>query len=162
IAGASRIIVSDPVAERRDRARQFGATDVVDPTATDLVAAVHDCTGGIGVDYAFEAVGRAALVEACLAASRSGGTTVMVGVGGLDETLDLGVPAMFTLTERKLMGSLLGGCNGRRDIPRLLALWRAGRLDLDGMITDRRPLEGVNEAMADLTAGRGLRSVLEL
>lgn len=162
IAGAARIIVSDPLAERRERALGFGATDVVDPTATDLVAAVHDCTDGIGVDYAFEAVGRAALVEACLAACRSGGTTVMVGVGGLDETLDLGVPAMFTLTERKLMGSLLGGCNGRRDIPRLLALWRAGRLDLEGMITDRRPLAGVNEAMADLTAGRGLRSVLEL
>ena len=78
------------------------------------------------------------------------------------ETLDLGPPVVMMLTERKLMGSLLGGSNGRRDIPRLLALWRAGRLDLEGMITDRRPLAGVNEAMADMTAGRGLRSVLEI
>ena len=162
IAGAARIIVSDPVAERRERARQFGATDLVDPTRDDVVAAVHECTGGIGVDYAFDAVGSAGLILTGLMASRNGGTTVMVGAGGLDETLDLGPPVVMMLTERKLMGSLLGGSNGRRDIPRLLALWRAGRLDLEGMITDRRPLAGVNEAMADMTAGRGLRSVLEI
>jgi Zn-dependent alcohol dehydrogenase len=58
------------------------------------------------------------------------------------------------------MGCLLGSCNGRRDIPRLLDLWRAGRLDLEGMITARRPLAEVNEAFADMTAGIGLRTVL--
>ena len=53
------------------------------------------------------------------------------------------------------MGSLLGCCNGRRDIPRLVDLWRAGRLDLEGMITHRRPLAEINEAFADMTAGEG-------
>ena len=66
------------------------------------------------------------------------------------------------LSERKMMGSFLGGSNGRRDIPRLLALWRAGRLDLEGMITARRPLAEVNDAFADMTAGRGLRTVLTI
>ena len=66
------------------------------------------------------------------------------------------------ITERKLMGSFLGGCNGRRDIPRLLDLWRAGHLDLEGMITARRPLAEINEAFADMTAGVGLRTVLTI
>jgi len=57
---------------------------------------------------------------------------------------------------------LLGSSNGRRDIPRLLALWRAGRLDLEAMITARRPLAEINEAMDDMTAGRGLRTVLTI
>ena len=51
------------------------------------------------------------------------------------------------------MGSFLGSCNSRRDIPRLIALWRAGRLDLEGMITSRRPLAEVNEAFADIDRG---------
>ena len=60
------------------------------------------------------------------------------------------------------MGSFLGSSNGRRDVPRLIALWRAGRLDLEGMITARRPLTEINEAMADMTAGVGLRTVLTI
>ena len=66
------------------------------------------------------------------------------------------------MTERKLIGSTLGSCYGRRDIPRFIELWRTGRLDLEGMITARRPLTEVNEAMADMTAGIGLRTVLTI
>jgi S-(hydroxymethyl)glutathione dehydrogenase / alcohol dehydrogenase len=162
IAGATKIIVSDPVAERRDRAKQFGATDVIDPTSQNVVAAVQQLTSGIGVDFAFDAVGAGKLIEECIFATRNGGTTVMVGAGGITETVTLAPPVMFSLTEKKLIGCLLGSCNGRRDIPRLLALWKAGRLDLEGMITDRRPLDEINEAFDDMTAGRGLRTVLSI
>jgi S-(hydroxymethyl)glutathione dehydrogenase / alcohol dehydrogenase len=162
IAGASRIIVSDPVAQRRDTAKRFGATDVIDPTTANVPGAVQQLTSGIGVDYAFDAVGAGAVIETCMASTRNGGTTVMVGAGGLDQSVAIAPPVMFSLTERKLIGCLLGSCNGRRDIPRLLALWRAGRLDLDGMITARRPLAEVNEAFDDMTQGRGLRTVLTI
>jgi S-(hydroxymethyl)glutathione dehydrogenase/alcohol dehydrogenase len=160
IAGATKIIVSDPVAERREMARRFGATDVVDPSADDVLGAVQQLTNGIGVDFAFDAVGAGPVIESCIWATRNGGTTVMVGAGGIDQTVTLAPPVLFTLTERKLMGCLLGGCSGHRDIPRLLDLWRAGRLDLEGMITARRPLAEVNDAFADMTAGIGLRTVL--
>ena len=160
VAGATKIIVSDPVGTRRDMARSFGATDVIDPIADNVLGAVQQLTGGIGVDFAFDAVGAGAVIESCIWATRNGGTTVMVGAGGIDQTVTLAPPVMFTLTERKLMGCLLGSSNGRRDIPRLLDLWRAGRLDLEGMITARRPLAEVNEALADMTAGVGLRTVL--
>jgi len=160
VAGATKIIVSDPVGTRRDMARSFGATDVIDPIADNVLGAVQQLTGGIGVDFAFDAVGAGSVIESCIWATRNGGTTVMVGAGGIDQTVTLAPPVMFTLTERKLMGCLLGSSNGRRDIPRLLDLWRAGRLDLEGMITARRPLAEVNEALADMTAGVGLRTVL--
>ncbi len=162
IAGASTIIVSDPVSERRDAAAHFGATDAIDPTKEDVNARVQQLTGGIGVDYAFDAVGAGAIIESLIWTTRTGGTTVMVGAGGIDQTVTLAPPVIFTLTERKMMGCLLGSCNGRRDIPRLLALWRAGRLDLENMITQRRPLDDINDAFDDLTASRGLRTVLTI
>jgi S-(hydroxymethyl)glutathione dehydrogenase / alcohol dehydrogenase len=162
IAGATNIILSDPVAEKREAAAHFGATDVIDPTAENVMERVHAITNGIGVDYAFDAVGASAAIESCLWSTRNGGTTVLVGAGGLDQTLNLSPPVFIALSERKIMGSFLGSCNGRRDIPRLIALWRAGRLDLEGMITARRPLAEVNEAMADMSAGVGLRTVLTI
>ena len=160
VAGAARIIVSDPVAERRAAALGFGATDVVDPNADNVIAAVQALTGGIGVDYAFEAVGSAPLIETCLFATRNGGTTVMVGAAPIDHSVTLAPAVLFMISERKLMGSFLGSCHSRRDVPRLIDLWRAGQLDLEGMITQRRPLAEINEAFADLHAAKGIRTVM--
>lgn len=161
IAGASRIIVSDPSAERRAAAARFGATDAIDPTGEDVVARVTELTG-VGADYAFDAVGRAALVETGMLASRPGGTTVMVGAAPVTEAVRLDPAVMFCISERKLMGCFLGSCNTHREVPRFVDLWRSGRLDLEGMITARRPLGEINEAFADMEAVRGLRTVLRV
>jgi S-(hydroxymethyl)glutathione dehydrogenase/alcohol dehydrogenase len=80
----------------------------------------------------------------------------------LDDAITIDPTVVFMATERRLVGSFLGSSNSPREIPRLLALWRAGKLDLEGMITRRRPLAEVNEAFDDLRAARGLRTVLEL
>ncbi len=161
LAGAARIIAADPVPARRAAAERFGATDLLDPGATDVVQAAIDATG-VGVDYAFDAVGRASLVQAGLAATRNGGTTVAVGAAPLDEAITIAPAALFTLSEKKLLGCALGSCNSVRDVPRLLALWRAGRLDLEGLVTARRPLAEINAAMEDLRQGRGIRTILSL
>ncbi len=137
LAGASRVIGVDPLESRREQSLGFGVTDVVDPAAGDVAAAAMGLTG-VGVDYAFDAVGRAALVESCIGATRPGGTAVIVGV------------------------PRLGSSNFAREVPRLLSLWRAGRLDLEGMITARRPLDDINLAFADMKAGTGLRTVIEM
>lgn len=160
IAGATRIIVSDPVASRRDAALAVGATDVVDPLDRDVVSEAMRLTL-VGVDYAFEAAGSGPLVESCLAASRSGGTTVIVGAAPVDDIASVNVvTAMFT--EKRLVGSLLGSCHAPRDFPRLVRLWQSGLLNLDAMVTGRRPLEEVNEAIADMRSGVGVRTVLQL
>jgi len=163
LAGASRIIVSDPVAERRERALALGATDALDPTESDVVAAAHDLTeGGIGVDWAFDAAGRSALVAAGLDATRKGGTTVMVGVPALDDPLNYPLPAAIAFGGKRLIGTLLGDCNSLRDIPRLVSLAQTGQLDLAALITQRRPLADINLAMDDLRSSTGVRTILEI
>ena len=161
IAGASQIIAVDPFAERRELSTGFGATTTLDPNDGDVVAAVMDLTGGIGADYTFDAVGSPALVEIGVNASRPGGTTVCVGVPRMDDAIS--IPALFfSMGEKKLTGCFLGSSHPAREFNRLLDLWRAGRLDLEGMVTARRPLEEINEAFADMKAGHGIRTVLDL
>lgn len=159
IAGAARIIATDPLPARREAALRLGATDVLDPSSDDVTARTHALTG-VGADYAFDAVGRGALVQAALWAVRNGGTVVCVGAAPLGEQIVIDPAALFTLSEKKVIGCALGSCNSLRDIPRLVALWRAGRLDLEALITRRRPLAEINEALADLRAGNGIRTVL--
>jgi Zn-dependent alcohol dehydrogenase len=159
IAGATRILASDPVADRREMALELGATDVLDPASEDVAARTLEITG-VGADYAFEAAGRAALVESCLAAVRNGGTVVAVGAPPVDQSVTIAPAAAFTISEKKLMGCTLGSANSLREIPRLVGLWQRGRLDLESLLTSRRPIEQINEALDDLRAARGIRTVL--
>ena len=161
IAGASRIFASDPLPQRRKAAESFGATDLLDPDADDVAARVREATR-VGADYAFETAGRATLVQTGLQATRNGGTVVCVGAAPITEKIEIAPAALFTVSEKKLLGCLLGSSNSLREIPRLVALWRGGRLDLAGLVTARRPLDEIDAALADLRAGRGIRTVLAL
>jgi Zn-dependent alcohol dehydrogenase len=161
IVGASRIIVSDPNEARRTVALELGATDTIDPTGTDVVAAVKDLTGGIGVDYAFEAAGVGALQKVAIEANRAGGTTVLVGAPSFEHSLTIDNTLFWSIAEKKLVGCFMGSSNSPREIPRLLALWRTGQLDLERLITARRPLDEINEGFADLAAGVGIRTVID-
>ncbi len=160
LSGASRIIVSDPNPGRREAALAFGATDLVDPTDEDVVSVAHRLTGP-GVDVALDTAGFAPLVEVGLAACRSGGTMVMVGAPAAEDRASIGVAEMM-FTEKRLVGALLGSSSASRDFPRIVSWWQSGRLDLDAMVTRRRPLAEVNEAVEDMLAGEGIRTVLEI
>lgn len=163
VAGAGRIIISEPDAERRATAMKLGATDAVDPTSDDLVAAVMDLSPhGIGADFAFDAVGRSALIAAGVEATRKGGTTVMVGVPALDDPLTFPLPALMAMQEKKVIGSVLGSCNSLRDIPRLIGLMQSGQLDLASMITGRVALADINTGFDDLRATTGIRTVIDM
>ncbi len=162
LAGATTIIASDPVAERREAALEFGATHAIDPTTDDLPALCQQLTGGIGLDYAFETAGRAALVEQGLQLTRSGGTTVCVGAPPLEESITIPHAVIFAATEKKLCGCMLGSCNSLHDVPRMIRLWKQGRLNLEGMVTSRRPLAEINEGFDDLANSRGIRTVIEI
>ncbi len=161
VAGASRIIVSDPVAERRELAKTFGATDLLDPTQEDVMLRTRELTG-VGVDSAFEAAGRGSLIRECVNATRNGGTTVCLGAPPIEENLDLGPASVFLIAGKRVVGSVLGDSNALREFPRLVQLWQAGRLDLEGLVTARRPIEEIDQALADLRASRGVRTVLSI
>ena len=91
-------------------------------------------TGGEGFDYAFECIGIAPTFRAAWDATRRGGTTVIVGAGRADAVLELNGFELF-FSEKRLLGSYYGGADVRTEFHRLIRLWRAGRLDLDGMVS---------------------------
>jgi Zn-dependent alcohol dehydrogenase len=159
-AGAAQIIASDPLDWRREAAASMGATTVLDPNADDVLAATRDLTR-VGADYAFECAGIAALAAQGVEATRAGGSTVLVGAPPLEGKLELDPLVLFGISEKKLVGCL-GSCNSLRDIPRLVAMWQAGQLDLDALVTARRSLDEINDAFTDLGAGIGIRTVIDL
>ena len=135
---------------RRNAALNFGATDTLDPSDADVVAASHELTKGIGVDYALDAAGSARLLEAGLQVTRRGGTTVGVGAPAATESLTISPAVTHVVLEKKLLGCLFGSSYTHREVPRLLSLWRRGLIDLESMITFRRPLAEINDAYATL------------
>jgi len=159
MAGAERIIAVDVHRQKLDFAVVFGATDGIDASGSDVVAAIRDLTEGRGVDYAFEAIGRKESIEQAYAATRKGGTCVVIGIGSRRESVSLNtffIPVM----ERRLFGCWYGGGDVHRDAPRLLSLYREGKLKLDPLLTRTYPLEDVNQAFADLNAGRNARGLV--
>lgn len=158
LAGADTIIGVDLLDHRLEADRRLGATHTVNAGRADPVAEIRDLTQG-GVDYAFEVIGRAATVRQAVDACARGGTAVVVGLPPSREELHLPGPA-FVLDEKTLRACFYGSSRLRADIPRLLALYRAGRLALDELVTATFPLDQVNDAVAALDRGDGLRSVL--
>jgi S-(hydroxymethyl)glutathione dehydrogenase/alcohol dehydrogenase len=159
IAGAAQIIAVDPFPAKRAAALEMGATHVVDPTDGDSVAAVKELTGGRGAEYTFEVVGLVETMRQAYDAAAMGGTVTFVGA--LRPDIELGLPANALHADgKRVLGSVYGSAQVRRDMPRLVALAEAGRLNLGGMVTRRMGLEDVNIAMDAIDAGETIRSVL--
>tara|TARA_Y100000741_G_scaffold250995_1_gene193015 strand:- start:12 stop:1112 length:1101 start_codon:yes stop_codon:yes gene_type:complete len=161
IAGAGKIIVSDPVAERREAAIHFGATYTINPDEDEVIPKVLEETKAIGVDYAFEAAGVASLVDTCINASRIGGTTVIVGADASLSTVQI-LPVLIATMGKKIIGSLLGDCHPQRDIPNFVNLWKSGQLDLEAMISHRVKLEEINSGFQNVRETNGIRTVVEV
>ncbi|MDH5670919.1 MAG: Zn-dependent alcohol dehydrogenase [Myxococcales bacterium] len=157
IAGAAKIFAVDISDEKLELAKRFGATDVV--KADDAQKTIMAGTRGIGVDYAFEAIGVAAVVEAAIQVTRRGGTTVAVGVGKFTESIKLNALA-FPLSGKKLCGCMFGSANPQHDFPKLLDLYRSGKLDLEGMVTKTYSIDQAQEAFDDLEKGVNARGVI--
>lgn len=159
LCGAAEIVGVDTVPEKLDDARRFGATHAVHPD--DLAAASAELTGGEGFDYAFECIGLAPTFRAAWDNTRRGGTTVIVGAGRGDAVLSLNGFEMFFM-EKALLGSYYGGADVRTEFHRLIRLWRAGRLDLEGMVSARFGLEGINEGLRAMQRGEVIRQIVTL
>ena len=161
LAGARAIVAVDPVESKRELALELGATHAIDPLTDDAVDAARDLTEGRGADYAFVAAGVPALFADAFAATRRAGTVVCIGLPR--EDAEVAFPATALVREEKVVtGSLYGTCRDSEDMPRLLDLYMAGRLDLDRLITRTYPLAAVNDAFADMNSGAVARGVLDL
>lgn len=158
IAGAAEIVAVDNVPAKLEMAKKFGATHGVTPD--ELEGAKLEITRGEGFDYALECVGHPTTIRATYDAIRRGGTAVIVGVGRMDQKIEFTAFELF-YAEKTLRGSMYGSANVRVDFDRLLRLWKAGKLDLEGMISRRIALDEVNEAFRAMQAGEVIRSVID-
>ncbi len=158
LAGARRIIAVDLLAEKRDLARSLGATAVIDPMQDDAVRALRELTDG-GVHHAIETAGSVRALEFAYAVTRRGGQTVTAGLAHPDHTLPLQQVSLVA-EERTLKGSYIGSCVPGRDLPDYLALYKAGRLAVDRLISHRLRLEEINEGFERLASGAAIRQVV--
>jgi S-(hydroxymethyl)glutathione dehydrogenase/alcohol dehydrogenase len=158
IAGARQIIGVDRFDSKLEMANELGATHTVNSAQGDAVEAIRGLTRGAGVDHAFEAVGNAALVRQAIQSLAIRGTATIVGVLPPDATIEF--PWMAIRPECKIQTSRMGSNQFRVDIPNYLELYRQGRLDLDQMISARRPLGDINDAFRAMNAGEVARTVL--
>ncbi|MFJ9173810.1 NDMA-dependent alcohol dehydrogenase [Streptomyces sp. NPDC102360] len=160
-AGAVNVIAVDPVELKRDTAMLFGATHAVE----DLKQArrlAKSLTDGQGADVTIVTIGvvKSEHIQQAYATVRKQGTLVLSGAGS---TQDVGLAIPFgnlTMTEKTIKGSLFGSMNPTVDIPRMLGMYRQGRLKLDELITRRYSLDEINRGYADMHAGKVTRGVI--
>lgn len=156
-AGAASILAVDPLESKHDLARTFGATHTATPAGAE--DAKNLITGGLGFDYGFEVVGRGATIRAAWELTRRGGDVIVVGAGSRDDNVEFNAFELL-FDGKNIRASLYGGSDLRRDVPRYVDLWRAGRLDLESLITRRIGFEDLNDAVAALDRGDAIRQVV--
>jgi Zn-dependent alcohol dehydrogenase len=159
ISGAYPVIAVDILDEKLKAAKKFGATHTVNAKKVDPVKAVKKLTGGVGADYVFMTVGNAKAIEQAVAMSAPRGMTVIVGLPKVTDMMSFS-PFVFIRDERVLTGSFMGTTQLQTEIPKLVALYKAGVLKLDELITARYPLAKINEAIEAVERGEALRNVI--
>jgi S-(hydroxymethyl)glutathione dehydrogenase/alcohol dehydrogenase len=160
LAGASQIIAVDVVPEKLELAKKFGATHTVNAKTDDAVAAVKTLTGGLGAEYAFEAIGSPAAAAQAFEMTRNGGTAVIVGMMPLGAEVKLN--GLGFLMEKKAIGCMYGSTRFREHMPKLVDLFLKGRIDLSSLVSQRLKLDEVNAAFDLMKSGKVARSVLEI
>jgi S-(hydroxymethyl)glutathione dehydrogenase/alcohol dehydrogenase len=158
LAGAGQVIVVDRAPEKLELARAMGATDVLE-AGGELAQQVRGLTGKRGADHAFDCVGLAETIRSSWSATRRGGTTTIVGIGGKEQQVSFSALELFHFA-RVIQGCVYGNTDPRTDIPKILAYAAEGRLDLGALITRTVGLDGIDAAFEDMRAGKGARTVV--
>ncbi len=158
-SGARQVIAIDLSDEKLGLARQIGATHTVNARDPDAAEQVKQIAGG-GVDFAFEMAGAVRAMELAYKITRRGGTTVTAGLPPPDAAMPLPL-VQLVAEERTVKGSYIGTCVPARDIPRYIALYRAGRLPVDRLMSGRLKLDEINEGFDRLHEGKAVRQVIE-
>ena len=166
LAGAARIVAVDVVADKLAVARRLGATDVMHADGRPVGAALRRPLGAAlrdlvpeGLDYVFDAIGKTETTEQAIAALGPGGSAVLVGLppSGTRAWFD---PLALAEADQRILGCNYGSITPQRDIPLMVDLFMNGDLDLESMVSARRPLAEAADALADLGTGSVLRQLL--
>ncbi|MGQ7261522.1 S-(hydroxymethyl)glutathione dehydrogenase/class III alcohol dehydrogenase [Vreelandella sp. V005] len=160
MAKAGRIIAIDVNADKFELAKQFGATDFVNPKeySDPIQQVIVDMTDG-GVDYSFECIGNVNVMRSALECCHKGwGESIVIGVAGAGE--EISTRPFQLVTGRVWKGSAFGGVKGRSELPGYVDRYMNGEINIDDFITHDMPFEKINEAFDLLHAGKSIRTVL--
>jgi len=159
LVGASPIVALDLSTEKRAAALRFGATHAFDPRDVNVAARIKEANSGRLADWVFVTVGAKAAIDQAPGFMKRGGGVVIVGMpaSGVLGAYD---PGWLAADGQKILGSKMGSARIRIDVPRIVDLYRQGRLKLDELITGRYRLEDINEAIAVVGRGEALRNVI--
>lgn len=155
IGGATLIAAVDPQEQRRKLADRLGASATGAPEDVPGLREVTD----VGFDVVIDAVGNSGTIRTAWDAARRGGRVVVVGAGRADDPVTFSANELFH-DEKRLVGSFYGSCDLRSELPRMVALWRAGRLNVDAMLDGVVDLADINEAVERQTSGAAVRLVV--
>ncbi|MBI3831637.1 MAG: zinc-dependent alcohol dehydrogenase family protein [Planctomycetes bacterium] len=157
-AGANPIIAVDVLEDKLALAKTCGATHTVNAKTSDSEQAVKDLTGG-GAQYVFECSGHEAVGLQAFNATRRGGTTVYIGLPHPSKRLSL-APVTIVGEERTVKGSYMGSAVPSRDVPRFMAMYLAGILPIDVLVSRTIRFEELNSAFDVLDRGEAVRQIL--
>ncbi|MDX6197174.1 MAG: S-(hydroxymethyl)glutathione dehydrogenase / alcohol dehydrogenase [Actinomycetota bacterium] len=158
LAAAGTIIAVDRSPEKLALAQSMGATEVLE-AGDDLAKQVRALTERRGVDHAFDCVGLAETIRTSWSATRRGGSTTIVGIGGKEQQVTFTALELFHFA-RTLQGCVYGSTDPMSDIPKILQYAAEGRLDLGALISGTVGLDGIDGAFADMEKGVGARAVV--
>jgi NDMA-dependent alcohol dehydrogenase len=159
LAGARRVIAVDIQDHKLKAAIRFGATDTINASKQDAIDGVNKLMNGRGADFALVTVGSNTAMMQGISMVRNGGTIVVAGLPPVD--LNVALPAFsFVVSEKRLLGCVMGSTRLQVDVPILIDHYQRGKLLLDELITNRYPLEKINEAVESTERGEALRNVI--
>ena len=160
MAKAERIIAIDVNDSKETMARQFGATDFINPTqySDPIQDVIVELTDG-GVDYSFECIGNVNVMRSALECCHKGwGESVIIGVAGAGE--EIATRPFQLVTGRVWKGSAFGGVKGRTELPGYVDRYMKGEIKIDEFVTHTMGLEDINTAFDLLHEGKSIRSVI--
>ena len=163
LAHAKRIIAVDLSDTKLRWAKEFGATHTINASSADVVEQVRAIADGVGVDFAFEAVGIPKTIEQSIASLAYAGTAVHIGLPADEQHVNLNFGNMDTgvyWNKATIKVCHCGDALPSNDFPLLAQLYLQGQLKLDEMVTARISLDEVNEAFHAMESGDVLRSVI--
>jgi S-(hydroxymethyl)glutathione dehydrogenase/alcohol dehydrogenase len=158
LVGADQIVAIDIRPEKTALAMTMGATDELDVSAVDPVAALRDLMPD-GADYVFDAIGMTKTTEQAIEMLGLGGAAVIVGLPPTGARASF-EPLVLAEADQKILGSNYGSVRPAIDLPLLVDRYMNGELLLDELVSDRRPLDQAVQSLDDLDQGRALRTLL--
>ena len=158
LARAGMVIAVDRSPEKLELAKKLGATDVLE-AGPDTAKEIRALTGKRGVDHALDCVGSADTIRASWSATRRGGTTVVVGIGGKEQQVSFSALELFHFA-RTITGCVYGGADPSVLMPRILDHAAKGEIDLGSLISGHIGLDGIDAAFDDMARGAGARAIV--